>query len=48
MGIDMTYGFIVFYRFQIMDEEKAQKARKFWTVFSKDDWPSDIKIVGDF
>ncbi|MFX1273312.1 MAG: hypothetical protein ACFFAX_16640 [Promethearchaeota archaeon] len=44
----MTYAFIVFYRFQLMDEEKAKKARKFWTVYSKDDWPSDIKILGDY
>jgi len=31
-----------------MDEEKAKKAKKFWTIFSKDDWPSDIKIIGDY
>jgi hypothetical protein len=47
-GTKMTYAFIVFYRFHLMDEEKAKKAKKFWTIFSKDDWPSDIKILGDY
>ena len=44
----MTYGFIVLYRFQLMDEANAKKAREFWSKYLKEDWPADLKLLGDY
>ncbi|MFW9965118.1 MAG: hypothetical protein ACFFCX_16220 [Candidatus Sifarchaeia archaeon] len=45
---EMTYAFIVFYRFQMMTPEQAGKAKEFWQKFSKEDWPEHLKIIGDY
>lgn len=31
-----------------MTPEQAGEARQFWSEFSKDDWPKDLRIVGDY
>ncbi len=44
----MTYAFCVFYRFRLLSPEESEKAREFWKVFSKEDWPQELKIIGDY
>ena len=44
----MTYGFIVFYRFQLMTPEQAGKAKEFWDEFGKGSWPEHLKLIGDY
>ena len=45
---ELTYAFIVFYRYRTMSMEEAEKAREFWTDFLKGEWPSDVRIVGNY
>ncbi|MHA2240802.1 MAG: hypothetical protein ACXACE_04280 [Candidatus Thorarchaeota archaeon] len=45
---NMTYAFVVFYRFMSMTPEEAGKARDFWAEFSTKEWPTELKIVGDY
>lgn len=44
----MTYGFVVFYRFHLMKEEDAKKAREFWAEYIKEEWPKEINLLGDY
>ncbi len=44
----MTYGFIVFYRFKLMDADEAKESREFWQRFRTESWPKELKIVGDY
>ncbi|TXT55786.1 MAG: hypothetical protein BAJATHORv1_30168 [Candidatus Thorarchaeota archaeon] len=44
----MTYAFLVFYRYKLMEEKEAQEAKEFWVKFSKESWPKEITIVGDY
>ena len=44
----MTYGFIVFYRFQLMTPEQGSKAKEFWDEFGKGSWPQQLKLLGDY
>jgi hypothetical protein len=44
----MTYGFIVFYRFQLLTPEQAGKAKEFWDEFGKGRWPEQLKLIGDY
>ncbi len=44
----MSYGFIVFYRFQLMTPEQAGKAKEFWDEFGKGSWPEHLKLIGDY
>jgi hypothetical protein len=44
----VSYAFVVFYRFKVMSSEEAKKAKEFWINFSKNEWPEDITLVGDY
>jgi len=44
----MTFAFLVYYRFTKMTPEQAAKAKEFWSDFSKNDWPKDLRIIGDY
>ena len=44
----MTYGFVIFYRFKLMTKEEAKKAKTFWKDIPKDNWPKNLRVVGDY
>ncbi|MHA1908650.1 MAG: hypothetical protein ACW98Y_15215 [Candidatus Thorarchaeota archaeon] len=44
----MTFAFVVYYRFMKMTPEEAGKAKEFWSEFSRNDWPEELRIIGDY
>lgn len=47
-AIRMTYAFLVFYRHHLMTPEEAGKAREFWSEFTRESWPEQLQLIGDY
>jgi hypothetical protein len=44
----MVLGFVILYRLEKLDSEKAREAKEKWEEFVKNKWPSEIKLIGDY
>lgn len=47
-GENMVLGFVILYRLEKLDPEKAKEARLKWKDFVKNKWPPEIKLIGDY